>query len=202
MDTGRDHRLDLPFKGGRPYLHGSDIVPALLALTGPVTRASFQFHRMATRTLVARALDEAQLTALRASEGLFALMSGLDAGTGSRRLVAVVESEVQTPIARVPYDEDAVVSAARLDGPAIEDDRADAGSFMERTLALHKRLLNTLHGPAAWLFSRLDLAHAPVNPLRLRLRFQRRVGSDVFFSALEGDGEALGTVYFTRRASP
>lgn len=201
MDPTREHVLDLPFKGSRPYLHGSDIVPALLALSGPVTRASFQFHRMATCTLAARAVDEAQLAALRASERLVALMSGFD-GANARRLVAVGESPVQTPITRVAYDEDAVVAAAHIEGSTIEDTRAEAGSFMERSLALHKRLLNELHGPAAWLFSRLDLARAPVTPRSIRLRFQRRVGSDVFLSALEGDGEPLGTVYFTRRTTP
>lgn len=201
MDAGLDHPLVLPFKGTRDYLHGSDIVPALLALTGPVTRASFHFHRVARQPLAARVLDEAQLAALRAGEGLFALMSGVAPG-GRRVLVGVVAGRDDAPaIARVPYDEAAIVAGARIDGATIEDSRADAASFIERTLALHKHLLDTLHGPAAWLFSRLDLARAPARPATLRLAFQRRVGTEVFVSALEGDGERLGTLYFTRAST-
>ena len=101
MDDDTSYPLVLPFKGSRSYLHGSDIVPALLALSGPVDKPSFQFHRMATRPLCARRVGESELAALRRDEKLFVLMSYRDGG-GASRLIAVVETpDLETRVAIV-----------------------------------------------------------------------------------------------------
>lgn len=189
--------LHLPFKGGRTYLHGSDIVPALLSITGPVTQASFQFHRMATRPLCAIRVDTARLALLRRQEALFSMMSYRDS-LAEARLIAVVESgEAQAP-AQVVHDESVIVDAARWDGDSITHTVPQQASFTERLLALNKALLNRLAGRSAWVFSRLDLAEAPVDPACLTVRFARAMGPQVCKSTVFGDGQPLGDLYFTR----
>ncbi|HSI57157.1 MAG TPA: hypothetical protein VLA16_06355 [Ideonella sp.] len=200
MDDDTSYPLVLPFKGSRSYLHGSDIVPALLALSGPVDKPSFQFHRMATRPLCARRVGESELAALRRDEKLFVLMSYRDGG-GASRLIAVVESGLAQDIARVPFDEEAIVAGARIEGQQICHDDPGTASFIERTIALHKALLNRVAGPTAWVFSRLDLAQGPVNPARIAIAFSRSMGGQVYKSDLQGDGQALGTIYFSRSAT-
>ena len=196
------HPLTLPLKGTRDYLHGSDIVPALFALTGPVDKPSFQFHRMAMRPLAARRIDDAGLAELRAADELHALMSFRDPGGAIVRVAVLPDpAGAARPPERMAYDEAAIVAGATLDGPQIVDTRAERDNFPERVLALHKRLLNELFGNATWLFSRLDLAHGPVAPTEIRVSFARRIGDEVFQSRIDADGIRLGTLFFSRRRS-
>ena len=195
----RPHPLTLPFKGTRDYLHGSDIVPALLALTGPVDKPSFLFHRMASRPLCARRVADAELPGLRASEALHVLMSCLDAEGHTVRVGVLPDTDAAAPIARIAYDEAAMVADARIDDRQITDPTPGRGSFAERVLALNKHLLNQTIGPAAWVFSRLDLARGPVAPGEIRVRLLRAIGTEVYQSGIAGDGQPLGTLFFTRR---
>jgi len=195
----RPHPLTLPFKGTRDYLHGSDIVPALLALTGPVDKPSFQFHRMATRPLCARRVDDAELAGLRASEALHVLLSCRDASGATLRVAVLPDADGARPIERIAYDEAAMVADAHIDGRQITDPAPGRGRFAERVLALNKHLLNETVGPAAWVFSRLDLARGPVAPSEIRVHLLRAIGTEVYQSGIAGDGQPLGTLFFTRR---
>ena len=192
--------LDLPFKGNRTYLHGSDIVPALLAITGPVTQASFQFHRMATLPLCAVRVDADRLALLRQQQALFSMMSYRDSLAGAG-LIAVLENGVAPAPARVAQDESVIVDAARWEENSITHATPEQASFTERLLALNKALLNRLAGRSAWVFSRLDLAAAPVDPASITVRFARAMGPQVCKSTVIGDGQPLGSLFFTRSAA-
>ena len=195
--NARRHRLDLPFKGGRSYLHGTDIIPALLEIAGPVRSFSVQIHRVTSHVLVAEAVSEAEVAALRRARTLCVLMS-YETLDGDKAMLAVTEDPLQTPAASVPYDEAAVVRTATRCGDRIEQGGSSIGSLFERIVALNKRLLSELEGELPWLFCALELSDLPKDSTPLSLASEGRGGRGIYKSRVAADGVDIGTVIFAR----
>ena len=198
-DRNQRYALDLPLKGSRKYLHGTDIIPAVLALTGPVEEASFQIHRMALHPLLAQWVNNSELEVLRQSNDLCLLMSYIDTEQ-ERKTVAVLEDKSCQMSKRIPYDEDLVVAEALVSGKTIVQKTESAGNFVERVVALNKALIHQVVASYPLLLMRLDLRCMPVSPKEISITLTRVIAEQKFISSISGDGDALGTIYFSKRA--
>jgi len=191
--------LDLCFKGRRDYLAGTDIISAVLALSGPVESISFQIHRMTTsHPLMAQWLGEQELEKLRQSQQLCALMTYVGERQ-DKRMIAVTEDVKGTIEKRVPYKEELVTDSAYIIGKKILHEKAGSGNFIERIIALNKELINTVVENQQLVVMRLDLLRVPLNPHSVAIELIRVIGDQTFISTIVGDGEKLGSIYFAKR---
>lgn len=198
VDQSTIHALDLSFKGDRDYLHGTDIIPSLLALTGPVSGLSVQIYRMTSHVLLARPVTTAELAALRKAGSLCVLMS-YGRGDGDHAMIAVTEDRSRKVTTSRPYDEAAVVQTASRCGERISQGASQVGSLFERVVALNKRLLNELEGKSDWLFCSLELSRLPDRSVPLDIALTGTVGRGTYKSTIAADGAEVGTIVFARR---
>jgi hypothetical protein len=186
--------LDLPFKGNRQYLHGTDIFDAVIPLTKPRHGVAFRFH-----SLMRNPID--LVPVVGTSEGGAAGFYVRYEDNGAKSVWQFRENLARRVTGRVPYDESDVVSDAVYGDDHIESPGPSPYSFIERTVALHKALLRRRadgEGQGAWLFTHLDLTRVPSSPKRIRLKLSGFLGTKMAKSTIECDGEALGQITFWR----
>lgn len=192
------HKLNLAYKGERDYLHGTDIIPVLFTLTGPVEQISIQIHRMMSRPLFAYVAEEAEIGQLRSTGKLCAVMVYVDSKEG-RTFMVVTEDENSKIMERNPYDEKPVTTGFEVIGQKINQKIPGEGTFIERVVALNKILLNHVIGNNSWLFTRIDLNYAPLEPRSLSIELSRVMGGQSFKSVITGDGEQIGSIFFSKK---
>lgn len=188
--------LDLPFKGNRQYLHGTDIFDAVISLTKPRHGVAFRFHRLMRNPIDLVPIADAGKGADEAA-GYYVRYGA----NGTKRIWHFREAHARRITGRVPYDESDVVSDAIYEADNIESPGPSTYSFIERAVALHKALLRRREnsdGPGAWLFTHLDLTNVPSNPVRIRLKLSGFLGTKMAKSTIECDGEPLGQITFWR----
>lgn len=195
----KSHTLKLRFKGDRDYLHGTDIIPALLEISGEVSNLSVQIYRMTSHVLLARDVTAAELAELRKSGELCVLMS-YEQVAGGHAMIAVTEDRSRKVTASRPYDEAAVVRTSTRDGNRISQGTSPTGTLLERIVALNKRLLNELEGKTDWLFCGLELSRIPAASAPLSIVVTANIGRGTYKSAIQADGVAIGTLIFARRS--
>ena len=192
----RTEFIHLSMKGERSYLHGTDILYALIGLTGKCQDLSFNIHKLSSKVLRAQVVSESDVSTLRSSGELCALM--IYNQSSQRKMIAVTETN--EPItARRPYNEEYVVKGAKITERTIIQNFPQEGNYIERIVALNKKLLNSVIEMEAWLFSRINLKNAPLEPHKLSLKITREIGERTYQSEICGDGDLLGKIYFSRR---
>jgi hypothetical protein len=194
----KTHQLNIAFKGTRDYLHGTDILSTILSLTGPIEEISFQIHRMTSYLLSARWVDGNELIELRKSGQLGSLMTYVDRER-VKRIIAVIEDPKIKVIDRVAYDESRITESAYIIHNIITQEYPKEGNFIERVVALNKSLLQQMVENWPWLFMRVDLKRMPVSPKKISIELTRSIADRSFLSTIAGDGELLGTIYFSKR---
>ncbi len=188
--------LKLGFKGDRDYLHGSDIIPELLKFTGPITDLSVNFNKITSKTLIAQQVTESDVSKLRTSDELCVLLTYLK--NNKREFVAV--SETNSPVScHCQYNESEIIRGNEIHEKIIFQQECTAGNFFERIIALNKKLLNTTICNGKWLFVRLDLKSAPVEPKSISLQLTRDINGSWCQSAIKGDGIFIGKIVFLRK---
>lgn len=184
--------LELPYKGNRQYLHGTDIFNAVVALTKPRHAVSFRFHRVMRHPIELVPVDILAKVG-RDSAGCYVL-SELDE---TRKIWLFRDAPARKVTRRVPYDEaDVVADAAhRVDG--IESPGPSPYSFIERSVALNKAMLMKRGDTAGgWLFTQLDLTRVPAEPRSIELRLTGFLGTKMAKSAIVCDGDPIGHMTF------
>jgi hypothetical protein len=191
-------RLPVWFKGGRTYVHGTDLFNALAELSGVARDPGGAAVRLSLHHPITRGVAAVPLPAPTTPDGAPAALFEL-ARDGDRRLWAVYETD--EPVReRRPYDEDAVAAGARSTVDEIAQRQPTPYTFIERVVALNKRLLE--HGAAAdggWWFTRLELTAWPAATAALRLRRAGDLGGRLVKSSIDADDVRVGAVYFTRK---
>ncbi len=190
-----DLRLELPFKGDRNYLHGTDIHDAVRDAVrnrwGEAEAVDLSFHRLARHAL--RLRDEAP-----AQEAM--AVCRCRAGGGARQLWVV---ETEEPVqGRRPYDEEAVVAPMQVDHDrrvaVLDGDRArtDIETWVAMTKRLHQLALPDLRG--RWLFVRARLPRfgGAGGPARREIRIAAVLGNRLTRNELLLDGKPAGEIYF------
>ncbi len=193
------HRLRLSFKGDRNYLHGTDIVPAILELSGPARDVHVQIYKMTTHALTAHWIDEVKLSELRREKRLCILMSYSDV-EGKPKFVGVTEDMTTGITESRPYDEARVVQSSVQDGHMISQSDGPTGTFFERIVALNKVLLNQLEGVSPWLFTGVELSRIPDDRTAISIELTNKIGQRLFKSSITADDEIVGSIMFSRKA--
>ena len=193
--------LDLPYKGSRDYLHGTDIHDALCdeveaKIGGPLQRLDLVFHRMVRSALSAEVFESSAVP-----EAEPAVVFRFQArGQG---WVAQLHETGGPVTRRSPYDEDAVLKVSTYDAERqfIESPVLPGYSNIEIIIPLFKDLLQRVLPDAKgkWLFTRLQLPesfrHATF--ARLGITFAGQSGMRLARGAMLGDGEKLGHIFFS-----
>ncbi len=190
--------LFIPFKGDRDYVSGSDIVERLIELAGANGKVSVQMHKMASHGITASWVSNAQLMTLRKSGDLCGFMAYTNKGS-DERIIAVVEDKTRPVESSVPFDEASVIEGHSISGKTISQPTPSTGTFLERIVALNKRLLIDTAGKAKWIFCGLDVCHIPGDANALSIEHTETIKNSMFQSALTADSEALGTIQFVRQ---
>jgi hypothetical protein len=193
--------LALRFKGGRDYLHGTDIYDAVtnaLLQRGGEPDGAFRMsiHRIA-RHQCAIIMIDAPGDAVRPDEAVadFTLR-----GTEATLSGWLIETGDVVDI-HYAYDEDAVVADMRLAGDAIVLDRTPDYRPIEVVVAMTKRLHYSVIPieVGRWMFTRLDLKRLlkDEDKADMRIELKNRLGHRLTRSRIECGGEHIGEIYFS-----
>lgn len=191
--------LPLFLKGERNYLQGADISAALVYMAGFVRNVTIQIHHMSSHILMAKYSTEAEIARLRSDNQLCAIMVYQD-GTGERKLLAVTKDISRVVTQVLPYNESLVIDGCVISEQKVEQDVPGTGNFFERVVALNKYLLNNIVEKHPWVFSRIDLDHAPIETKKIAVLLKQQIGGHTYKSLIHTDDGAVGKIYFTRRS--
>ncbi len=189
--------LNLELKGGRGYLHGTDIALVLLSHIGGAKKITIQFHKVSYYPLTAYWVTKEEISRLKEMQLLSAVMAYMDRD-GKRRFVAIVENKFGTISGKYEYDETKVIVDALVHEKSIIQKTPGPGDFFERTVSLNKYLLNSVVCECSWVFSRIDLDGYPIEPNTLCLTLVSEVGGHTYKSTVASEDVLLGSIYFTR----
>ena len=185
--------LDLPFKGTRHYLHGTDMFDALLGITGAKGRVVLVMRRLMKSPVNAVSIaPEVDPTAYPAEFHYSTIESDCT--------VVLCEDPGREVTRRVPYDEERITAPAVISGTALTCRVSESYSFIEQVVALNKLLLNSSVGADApkWLFTRIELDTVPDACEILDLKLAASIGSRITKTAIGTDGRSIGHIYFAR----
>lgn len=189
--------FELKFKGGREYLHGTDIFNETLAWLGSqgkeIRDIDFAFHRLATHQIEAMLGD---------SEGIEPAAVCSFTSNGVRERVSLVETD-QVVAERYPYPEDEIVREMEFDiGDRLGVLRgtttySDIEVWVAMTKALHYKVFPQFKGK--WLFVRGRFPHyachseAQERTLTIAALFNDKLTR----SEALLDGVKVGEIYFS-----
>lgn len=190
--------LDIPLKGSRDYIQGSDLFnaafEALVAEAGePSGEFEIAFHRMAHRQV------ELVWETEDAPADAFALGSRTSNGVRARYWMRESEAPLSD---RQPYPEDEIVAQMRFDEALSEAQLSMAFPYSDMEIwvsmikALHQRRFTDAAGK--WVFARAKLktydpTHAPA-PLRVALA--ATLGTKLTRNEVYLNDEKIGDVFF------
>ncbi len=178
--------LDLPFKGTRDYLHGTDMVEALVGIAGPGP-VSLRIHKIARSPLeVIFEPDGEDLSAWTAIARISDQMFGLKEGDGT----------VQR---RVPYDEQRAIGSASRVGEVLRCARDNDFTLIEQIVALNKSSLSFRKPEVErWVFTELDLADYPASVANIAISPGASLGDRLVRSEVLFDGATVGKIGFSK----
>lgn len=176
---------DLPFKGGRDYLHSTTLFDHILGLREPSASVDFAFNRKTDRQVSLRSKPPV-------GDALPVASWKDDAGT-----LYVIEREAAITERR-PYDEDGLAASfAYAADPASVSIPADIGehSRFEAVVAGFKAMLQRHVVPAATrlAFARIRLQRPLEGPLTIR--YGRRMGH-FHQGSIDADTGKVGQIFF------
>ncbi len=194
--------LNLPYKGDRDYLHGTDMYAKTLevlnavrpdALTGGCRLVIHRTARHQCRLLYT-GVDE---TAPRPEKLVAEFI--LSAGTGNT--TAWLVETTQAIRDRRPYVESRIFDYCRLTDRSIRLNDQTGFSAIEELVAMNKLLHNTHYPPenAQWYFTRLDLTRLLVDTDtgNLVVSLQKNFNQRLTRSAISAHGEMIGHIFFS-----
>jgi hypothetical protein len=193
--------LTLCFKGGRDYLHGTDVYDAIAALadakcSGGVSRVRLSIHRF-FRHQPDLVWTWGELPRDRPAGAV------VDFSVAGDRVMSGWFVEQDRPVdCRVPYDEDAIAACCEIEGDVITARAEPPGRPIEALVSMTKRLHLSRHpvaGTARWIFTRLDLRRllCGQDPRGFRLRLVDNLHGRITRTEVLVGGEALGSIYFS-----
>jgi hypothetical protein len=94
-----------------------------------------------------------------------------------------------------------VAAGAVVEGRAIAQPRPTPYTFIERVVALNKRLLERLRadGKSSWWFARFELAGLPPATPAIRLGLESELGGRLVRSSVDVNGVRAGSIYFSEK---
>ena len=190
--------LRVPYRGDRDYVHGTTLFGLLSdhCLVPGASALDFRVNRRIDSNAFFLHEDLTAAEALRHPCSL-----AYEAG-GTVRACAVEEAPCGDASMRQPYDEEALVAAARFipQGQSVAYELESGTPFIDALVALNKALLKR-HSPlpagSQFVFTRLELPAPPPTAGRLEIAFWRSLGGAHFISRLQVDGSPSGRIHFS-----
>ena len=191
--------LDLPLRGDRRYLHGTDMVSGLhsalprLLSTPEAHLKSISFHKQATR-VVGVALGNAQNGTGAVGRFLVATSKGTFEGF-------ISETDAY-PSQRVPYNEVEIVAGRKISGHGRDLSLTPSPQYttIQTVVAAMKLLCNTTYPLAdgqQWMFGRLDLLHPlPSQATTLEISLTRVFSARFATAGFQLNGTSFGAIRF------
>jgi len=196
--TRKYWNLDLTYKGGRNYLHGTDIIFELFKTIEMVESAVFQFHKVAVYPLKACYIGESDLTLFRAMSETCAIVFFVTPSK-EKKIIVLIENEELRVSGRTQYNELEVVEYCTIVNNSVTQKNNNSFTFFEQVVALNKKLLNEIFGKKEWLFTRLDLKEYPAKINDISIDFIREVGGSIYKSNILSNNIVLGCIIFSPR---
>lgn len=188
--------LQLMFKGDRNYIQGGDIFNCLEEAAPQLVQDQGAFvsaitFRQFTRKdcIIATKEPEAEKLVAEAT---------LRNDSGSTAEVWIEETE-EEPAGRYTFDEDSIVSPARLEGDTISGPCSSRYSPIEVAIALTKRLnYHRFPNPSGkWVFGQLELSERlPRECESLSVRMRSALAARFTVNDITTDGRLVGTMRF------
>ena len=187
--------LQLHFLGERRYLHGTTLFDALVPYCRNGNALDFRISRMIETDRVMAEPVDAAIGLQRRFHATLVWNEG-----GSQNGLGVVPLKPSPQPLREVFDEAAIVARAKWEAKAIMLSEPAEESLVRSVIALNKALLfRVLRPPKSgqWLFVRLQLDRVVSSFQILRVEHRLSVGLAAVSSAIEVDGEPMGTVVFS-----
>lgn len=178
---------EFSFKGSRDYLHSTTVFDWILGQIDPPQSIDFIFNR---KTVMQCVLVDAGKEVAGEVVGTWK-----DAAHDFR----IVAEESKPILARVAYDEDAIVKDCQFEATSVlVPDDGGSSTFIERLVAAYKGLLLRQDGLAEtkFVFARLRLKHVPKNAFVVT--HKRTMGAGFYQGDISVDGERIGEIYYGR----
>jgi|GEM_PF-1831090 len=198
----RTYPLELPFRGERSYLHGTDLHQAIMGALGsdlPAGPVSITFHSL-LKQLPDLVCSTDSLRHLRDDP---TFRGELRFGSGESVLNAVLMESVRPAIERKVCNENDVAAAALVDEAAKSAtlDEPQVGNLIEQIVFLNKHLHLKLlpHLSPKWLFAKLELSAplATAAPRQIALVLKQVLGNRFTRSEILFDGQRFGSISFS-----
>jgi hypothetical protein len=181
--------LKFCFKGGRNYLHSTDVFNRLLKLfNGDIENINFSFYRITNKNILLKDFLDEKLNLVF----LFEFTQN-----GEKKHYFGFEAE--KPIdCRYEYNEDSITEDAFIQKNCAILERKSSYSFIEHLVALTKFLhLNLFPKKGKWYFARLQLERVPNNFIPLKVCLNQNLGSKLTVSNIYIGETPIGKIYFS-----
>lgn len=194
--------LQFKFKGGRRYVHGTDIYTTVVEkLKGglDIVDIDLSFHKIITSQLKGELLPADVKSGNTESPAAIFKFKTARSETFIVRLFETGKAVTD----EYPYDEDTIVDAAVTDpeGKNIELSTPLPYRTIEKVVALNKGLLNKLFTDSGkWYFTRItafkDIETEQLSTIKITL--EKNIGSKITKSLIEFDNRPVGYIYFSK----
>lgn len=181
--------FDFPFRASRTYVHSASLCNMIAAHLGPCEQFEVVLKHWMDSRLYFTPVPE-----VRAGSGSGYVRVRQD---GVERTWEISEDKRFPVTSREPYDEDDLVAHARIEDRQLHCPEGSDGTFFDRLIAANKKLINIALDPGVKLIAaRVMCRGGPANSTAFSLRIQSSIGTRIFKSRIEIDGEAFGEVIF------
>ena len=192
--------LDLRYKGGRDYLHGTDIYTAIVSmLTARLGTAEYsghiifhQFARQQCEMFVSRADTHLTVPPDRVCDARFSGANG--------DWVVWLSETARSVEGRYPYDEDSLCADSVIHGNTVSIGTKVQFRTIEVVVALTKYLHNTLFplSQQRWIFSKLEFSRLlPDGEEDVKVSVLMNLHNRITKCEVRLGGEPFGYIYFS-----
>jgi hypothetical protein len=194
--------LKLCYKGGRDYLHGTDLYSAIVGHVGEkisdLSRFELFIHKVIRKQCdIAIYKSDEEFTKPDNAVAFYAAYSSDKSGL--RGCIIENDSPVEC---RYEYDEAKVERLCTVNGQMIKME-GDSGYLpvevaVSMTKQLHQALFPLAEGEK-WVFTRLELGRLfdDADALRLRIELLRNMNNNLTKSRMTSGSEEIGHIYFS-----
>jgi len=179
----------MPFREHRGYVHSASLCNCLAARFPDCTRFELVLKKWMDSRVVFTPVE-----AVRPGQG-----SGHARITHGRAEVVLELSEDKDhPVGkREPYDEDALVDPAEIEGRSFTCHPRAGGSFYDRLIAANKALINDCLNPGVKLIAaKIAIAGQPSDTAVFTIDLVSNVGTRIFKSRVSMDGSEAGEIIY------
>jgi len=195
-----DKGLCFGYKGGRDYVHGTDIFNKLAGLfdLDSQTPLSISFHKIIRSPSLllsysSRKQDLSEGEGEKVAHGFF------DKGGERTHFVLAEVDPGDCPGESRPYDEQSIADRSTIEGQRVLISDLGEYSFIENVVALNKHLLQTLFPDkdGKWLFTRVELEGVPSDDGSIELELLHNLNFKLTKTQVVCGGAPAGNIYFT-----